>query len=463
MRSPARLEASVPKSERTTSREDPVSARLRTEAEAETTPKSSRTLQRKSAMHPGSSFANFGALDWAKQNHHAVIVNPPGQIVAEFSFAHTLEGWQQWRQQAARFAPLAVAIETSQGTVVDQLLQTPDCTIYPLNPKAARAYRDRKAPSGTKSDHLDAWSFADALRVDFSNWKPLLAQGPLLEQLRLLCRDEMALIEERTALVNQLQAALYEYYPAALAAFDDWVCPGAWAFVEAFPTPQTLVSAGKRRWEKFLHTHKLYRAQTYQKRLEIFSQATDFCASSALTQAKSRLAVTRAKQLRVLQTQLEDYRQQIEKLFAQHPDHDLFGSLPGAGSKIAPRLLCELGEDRHRFEAPEILQCHAGTAPISYQSGPIHKVQVRWHCNKALRHTVYLWADLSRHACPWADTYYRSLRKRGKSHACALRCLGQRWLKILWKMWQTRTCYNAELHQQNQLRHGSWVLQLQTS
>ena len=139
MRSPARLEASVPKSERTTSREDPVSARLRTEAEAETTAKSSRTLQRKYAMHPGSPFANFGALDWAKQNHHAVIVNPPGQIVAEFSFSHTLEGWQQWRQQAARFAPLAVAIETSQGTVVDQLLQTPDYTIYPLNPKAARA------------------------------------------------------------------------------------------------------------------------------------------------------------------------------------------------------------------------------------------------------------------------------------------------------------------------------------
>jgi hypothetical protein len=30
---------------------------------------------------------------------------------------------------------------------------------------------------------------------------------------------------------------------------------------------------------------------------------------------------------------------EIEKLFAQHPDHDFFGSLPGAGPKIAPRLL----------------------------------------------------------------------------------------------------------------------------
>ena len=84
------------------------------------------------------SFAHFAAIDWANQTHQAVIVNHTGQIVTEFSFSHTLEGWQQWRQKAARLAPLAVAIEINQGVVIDQLLQTPDCTIYPLNPKAAR-------------------------------------------------------------------------------------------------------------------------------------------------------------------------------------------------------------------------------------------------------------------------------------------------------------------------------------
>ena len=55
---------------------------------------------------------------------------------------------------------------------------------------------------------------------------------------------------------------MHDYYPAALDAFEDWTLPAAWAFVEAFPTPQALASAGKRRWEKFLHTHKLYRPQT---------------------------------------------------------------------------------------------------------------------------------------------------------------------------------------------------------
>ena len=64
----------------------------------------------------------------------------------------------------------------------------------------------------------------------------------------------MALIEERTALVNQLQAALQEYYPTALAAFEDWTLPAAWAFVETFATPQALAAAGKRRSRKiFAH------------------------------------------------------------------------------------------------------------------------------------------------------------------------------------------------------------------
>jgi hypothetical protein len=61
---------------------------------------------------------------------------------------------------------------------------------------------------------------------------------------------------------------------------------------------------------------------------------------------------------------------------------------------------------------------------------------------------------------PWAQIYYKNKRQQGKSQACALRCLGQRLLKILWKMIQTRTPYNADLHAQNQQAHGSWVLQL---
>jgi hypothetical protein len=52
----------------------------------------------------------------------------------------------------------------------------------------------------------------------------------------------------------------------------------------------------------------------------------------------------------VIEKQLAVYRQRIEELFARHPDHELFGSLPGAGPKIAPRLLSEIGDDHERFD-----------------------------------------------------------------------------------------------------------------
>jgi hypothetical protein len=35
-----------------------------------------------------------------------------------------------------------------------------------------------------------------------------------------------------------------------------------------------------------------------------------------------------------VEDQLSEYRQRIEALFKSHPDHDLFGSLPGAGLAI---------------------------------------------------------------------------------------------------------------------------------
>jgi transposase len=138
---------------------------------------------------------------------------------------------------------------------------------------------------------------------------------------------------------------------------------------------------------------------------------------------------------------------------------DLFGSLPGAAQTLAPRLPGEIGGDSKRFQDTAHLQCVAGTAPVSFRSGQIHRVRVRYQCNKVLRHTLHLWSRSALRRCPWAEVYYQQKPAEGKSHACALRCLGQRLLKILWRMVQTRP-YDADLQAKNQQAHGSWVLKL---
>lgn len=405
-------------------------------------------------------FTHFAGFDWGTREHRFIVVDPAGKIVLSLRFSHDAEGWAKLRQEVQSMPALAVAIETCCGPAVERLLDM-NLAVYPLNPKSAERYRDRKAPAGTKSDELDAWSFADALRTDGHGWRRLRPQDPLTAELRFLCRDEITLIEQRTALVNQLRAALAEYYPAATEAFDDWVIDSSWEFILAFPTPQVLVAAGKRKWEKFLHVHKLWRPETSAKRLEIFARADAFASpSSAVTCAKSLLAVTLARQLKTLQHQLEEYRRRIMQLFKDHPDSGCFGSLPAGGEKLAPRLLAEMGSDRAVFESHESLQCYAGTAPVTKQSGQVRFVRLRRSCNLALRATVHLWADLTRHQCAWAQAYYQQKKAQGFAHAAALRCLGQRWLKILWKMWQDKKPYDEALHLRNQVRHGSWVIAL---
>ena len=186
--------------------------------------------------------------------------------------------------------------------------------------------------------------------VDGHGWKALNPEEPLIKELRLLCRDEVSLIEQRTAFIQQLRHALAEYYPAALEAFEDWTSVSAWMFLERFPTPQALAQAGKRKWQSFLHSRRLWGSDQGPRRMEILARATEFAGTAPTVNAKSLLALSLVQMLFVIEKQLAVFRQRIEELFARHPDHDLFGSLPGAGPKIAPRLLSEIGDDRKRFE-----------------------------------------------------------------------------------------------------------------
>src|SRR5262252_1925621 len=356
----------------------------------------------------------FGGLDWASQKHSVVVVDTQGKVLEDFEIEHSALGWKKFRERLQPYGSIPFAIETSQGAAVEQLLEA-GMQVYPLNPKSAQAYRERKAPSGVKDDRLDAWSFADALRVDGQDWKALRPEEPLIKELRLLCRDEVGLIEQRTAFIQQLRHALAEYYPAALEAFEDWTSVSTWMFLQRFPTPQALAQAGKRKWQNFLHSRRLWGRDQGPRRMEIFARATEFAGTAASVKAKSLLALSLVQMLFTVEKQLSLYRRRIEELFASHPDHDLFGSLPGAGAKIAPRLLSEIGDDRDRFGGDvQALQCLGGTAPVTKRSGKYRHVHQRWACDKHLRHAIYLFAEKSLSRCAWAERYYQLHRQKDR-------------------------------------------------
>ena len=76
-------------------------------------------------MQSWSEITHYAGFDWATDHHDVVIVNRTGNIVADFQIEHTAEGWQRWREQVAARGPgLAACVETSQGFVVEQLLES---------------------------------------------------------------------------------------------------------------------------------------------------------------------------------------------------------------------------------------------------------------------------------------------------------------------------------------------------
>jgi transposase len=137
---------------------------------------------------------------------------------------------------------------------------------------------------------------------------------------------------------------------------------------------------------------------------------------------------------------------QVQQHFNQHPDAHLFDSLPGAGELLAPKLLIMFGDHRQRFPTPETIQCLAGTCPVTDQSGKKRRVYFRHACNRDYRHAVQQFAKSSTMQAPWAASYFSQALARGMSNSHAYRCLANRWLVIIWKLWQTRQPYDEEYH-----------------
>src|SRR5260370_26834145 len=111
-------------------------------------------------------------------------------------------------------------MEAGRGLLAGSLVAA-GYQVYAINPFASSRYRDRHATSGAKSDPGDARVLADLVRTDRHKHRPLAGDSNLAEAVQVLARAHQGLVWTRQRQVNQLRNALREFYPGALAAFDD--------------------------------------------------------------------------------------------------------------------------------------------------------------------------------------------------------------------------------------------------
>lgn len=394
-----------------------------------------------------SPIAAWIGLDWADRRHVLSLQAQGSTQVEAAILDQTPEALQQWLSQLrARFAGgrVAVALEQARGALLYALMTQDFLVLYPVNPKSLAKFREALYPSGAKDDPNDAALLREFLQKHQQHLRAWEPDDSLTRQLRLLTEFRRRLVNDRTRLTNKVTSLLKQYYPQALEWAGGLETLQACDFLQRWPTLQAVQKTTPARLRKFYSRHSCRRSQLIEQRIEQIQSAQPLTTDQAVIAALSLRVQALVGQLQALRPALEQYDEQIESLFGQHPDHELFTSFPGAGPALAPRLLVAFGSQRSRFQTAAEVQQLSGIAPVTKRSGHSLLVQRRWACPKFCLQTFHEYAAQSRLQCDWADDYYQQLRARGKAHHAAIRALAFRWIRIQFRCWQARTPYDEQ-------------------
>ncbi len=398
----------------------------------------------------------YAGIDWANDHHDALVIDEKGSQVGSLRVDHTPQGMSRLNTFLEQIVgaeskeQMACIIETTHGLLIAHLLET-GWPVYPVNP---RTVDRRRAASGAKTDTIDAYLLAKTGRADLADLHRLTPDSEKIAELKLLTRDQDALIQMQTRLVNQLTACLKAYYPVALELFAKLQQKSTLLFLQTYPTPQAAMAASAEQIQEVLRRAKHSNPTIVAAEIVERVHQPHLQADAVTTRTKSRLMGALVSQLLPLLAQIAQYNKEIHTLFLTHEDHEIFASLPRAGKRLAPRLLAEIGDDRTRYQDASSLQALGGTSPVLFQSGMYSKAHRRLGCIKPLRNALHQFAWQTTQSEPWAMQYYQRKRAEGKSHTVAVRALANVWVRIIFAMWLHHQCYETATFEHAQQQHA---------
>ena len=390
----------------------------------------------------------FFGIDWSEDHHNLCIQNQFGAIVTELELRHTLDGFEQLDLQRRKLGVPAstclVAIETSYNLLVDYLLDR-DYTVYLIPPQVTDNYRARHRSSGARTDESDAAVLAKALRIDRDCHQRLRPNAALTQQILAEVRLVEVLRRSIQRHTNQLRAVLLRTFPQALGLFGKLTTQISLHFLIAYPTAQEALALDKNQFAAFCRSHRYSRPGLISRRYAQLVEPAPQANPNAVQAYRDHVRVLAELLLAQVQSRLQALSH-LRQLFPQHPDAFIFESLPGAGDLLAPALLAKFGDHRDRFPSASSVQALAGTCPVTKASGKRKIVSFRRGCDREFRRIAQQFALASCSQSGWAWAYWREVSAHCGSDSDAYRRLANRWLAIIWKLWQDRKAYDETFH-----------------
>ncbi len=391
----------------------------------------------------------FVGDDWAEDHHDIEVMDEAGKVLAKKRLPEGVAGMTQLHELIGRClgegeqdaAEVVAGIETDRGPWVAALAAA-GYLVFPVNPLQASRYRQRHGVSGAKSDGGDAHMLADMVRTDSHQLRPAAGDSAQAGAIKVVARTHKTLIWERARAVQRLRHQLREYFPAALAAFEDLDAPDTLELLGKAPDParaakltRAQVSAALKRARRRGIADKTDAIMTALRGEHLAQPATLTAAYAATVRSLIAVITTLNEQVKALQGQVEDH-------FGQHPDAEIYLSQPGMGAILGARVLGEFGDDPHRYADGKARKNYAATSPITRASGKKKVVAARFIHNDRLIDALRAQAFAALKASPGARSCYDDLRARGIDHEDALRRLANRLVGILHGCLKTRTRYD---------------------
>jgi len=398
----------------------------------------------------------FMGIDWSAKKHDIVILNEAGAIIARDIIPHKACGFQQLDEVRQSLAVSAtdclVGMETAHNILIDYLWGQGYNQVFVIPPTVVKSSRGRYGSSGSRSDQKDAQLLADILRTDRIRLQPWCPDSLLTRQIRAKVSLVHHLTKSVRRATERLRAILVRYFPAALELFGGLQAQITLAFLLEYSTPQAMAALsyeefvdftnGRRYPRRWLPKHyaRMQRPQPQAslETVQVYQDEMRLLAQQCLDLVRTNRALKR----------------ELHQLFSQHPDHEIFASLPGAGQLLAPSLLAKFGDDRERFPEPSSVQALAGTCPVTDASGKRRVVKFRRSCDLEFRQIAQQWARASLGKSVWAQAYWDQVRPRAHHDNDAYRRLANRWLAIAWKLWQSGQPYDEAYHLQQRLQRS---------
>lgn len=394
-------------------------------------------------------------IDWSEEKHDVCLINERGAILAEFVIEQTPDGYQQLCQEIDRFgiAPphCQIALETAHNLLID-FLSCRHYVLFVIAPNTVAGSRGRFSSSGRRNDRSDAHLLADMLRTDRQRFIAWQADGEQVSRMKVALRLIDQLTQSITRYSNRLRAVLLRAYPLAVGLFGDLTTQIGLQFLIQYPSQPAAQALAYDTWDTFCRQQAYSHPRLIPRHFAHLQQ--DVPAPDDITcLAHQDVIPVLATLLLALVQQKRCAIRKVQQCFVTHPDQHIFASLPGAGDLLAPKLLVMFGDHRARFPAPVAIQSLAGTCPITVQTGKRKSVLFRRACNHEFRHAAQSFARSSLSHSAWAKTYFALAKTRGLTDSHAYRCLANRWLAIIWTLWQREQPYDEAYHLQQVRRH----------